>query len=312
MLGCEVLVYGVAVSYFILRYSIFGNPNSLGLVTGAVTTPVLLWAMIVSQGTRSYPRRVLVLILSILLLLSSYSRAGIGAAVLASVFLCLSLGRYRILAKGAAVALTGAVLVAATVPLPDTHNVHTDTLMDVFLYKGKAEAGVFGSRLSPWQQATDVIQKHPWFGSGFGTSETSVEGRQWGYAFQSMRGSIREHGNSYMALLEWVGLLGIVPFILLILLVVVNLGRVALWMRRTRSPFSPAIPIAAVVAAGMAHAIFEDWMFAPGYYMCVFFWSLAFILTDVLPRTVPVQAPAAAPYPHPSFGGSYVAASPGR
>jgi hypothetical protein len=41
----------------------------------------------------------------------------------------------------------------------------------------------------------------------------------------------------------------------------------------------------------MLHATFEDWMFAPGYYLCVFFWCMAFVLVDLAPspasRAVP-------------------------
>jgi hypothetical protein len=33
----------------------------------------------------------------------------------------------------------------------------------------------------------------------------------------------------------------------------------------------------------MVHAFFEDWLFAVGYYICVFFWALAFILLDFAP-----------------------------
>jgi hypothetical protein len=33
----------------------------------------------------------------------------------------------------------------------------------------------------------------------------------------------------------------------------------------------------------MIHAAFEDWLFAPGYYLCVFFWSMAFVFVDQLP-----------------------------
>jgi len=28
------------------------------------------------------------------------------------------------------------------------------------------------------------------------------------------------------------------------------------------------------------HAGFEDWLFAPGYYLCLFFWSMAFVFVD--------------------------------
>jgi hypothetical protein len=38
------------------------------------------------------------------------------------------------------------------------------------------------------------------------------------------------------------------------------------------------------------HAAFEDWLFAVGYPLCVFFWALAFVLVDVLPAHLPDPA----------------------
>ena len=75
------------------------------------------------------------------------------------------------------------------------------------------------------------------------------------------------------------------PFYLLVLLLAISLGRTAIWMRRTGNPFSPAIPIATLLTGAIFHATFEDWMFAVGYYMCVFFWALSFAFFDVLPNT---------------------------
>jgi hypothetical protein len=66
------------------------------------------------------------------------------------------------------------------------------------------------------------------------------------------------------------------------MLAAVNVKRVFAMIRRSGDAFSPAIPAAAIVAAGLVHATFEDWMFAVGYYLCVFFWAMAFILVDVL------------------------------
>ena len=77
------------------------------------------------------------------------------------------------------------------------------------------------------------------------------------------------------------GLMGVLPFFVLVFLTAVSAVRIWIWVWRTASPFSPAVPIAMVLTAGIAHATFEDWMFAVGYYMCVFFWSLAFALVDL-------------------------------
>jgi O-antigen ligase len=312
LLGCEVLVYFSAFQYFVRHVAFFGNPNSLGAVTGIATTPVLLWGAMVSESTRGHPRRMLALIISVLLVLSSYSRAGIGACVVSCFLLCLAMRRYRLLVKGAAVALAGAFLIAATVPLPDAHDVNTDTIIDVFLYKGKTEAGILGSRESPWQQTSAVIRNHPWFGSGFGTSDTGYDADQFTYAIQSMGGSIREHGNSYLAILEWVGILGVVPFLLLVLTIVTHVGRSYAMMFRTAEPMSPLIPITGVLIAGLIHAAFEDWMFAPGYYVCVFFWTLVFIHADLLWAAEAAPQAAASPAPAPYIRGGYGVLSPGQ
>ena len=312
LLGCELLVLVTAASYFVGHAQFFGNPNSLGVVTGVVTTPVLLWGLIMSEGTRAYTRRLIAVLLSLLLLLSSYSRAGIGAGVAASFLLCFTFRRYRLLMKGAGLGLLAALLIAATVPLPDSNDVHTDTLVDVFLYKGKTEEGVFGSRQSPWQQTSEVIQLHPWFGAGFGTSVTAVEGPQSDFAVKSSSGSAREHGNSYMAILEWVGLLGVLPFAMLVLVVGANAYRGIVYMRSTSDFRSPLAPITAVLVAGLLHAIFEDWMFACGYYMCVFFWALVFIQADLLPAAETAHAVAMNSYPSTSLDRRYGSLAPGR
>jgi hypothetical protein len=114
----------------------------------------------------------------------------------------------------------------------------------------------------------------------------------------------REHGNSYLAIAEWTGLLGMLPFYFLVALTAVNAARVFTWLRRTGNAFSAAVPAAAIVAAGLFHAMFEDWMFAVGYYLCVFFWAIAFIMVDVLPQPAVVYAPdIVIPMP-PRFAGA--------
>ncbi len=115
----------------------------------------------------------------------------------------------------------------------------------------------------------------------------------------------------YLAILEWVGLLGIIPFATLVLIVMVRSAQVLLWLRRSRDPFSPAVPIAVVMIAGLIHAGFEDWLFAVGYYLCIFFWSMAFVLIDVLPQTVPAYT-WSSPRFAPSTPGNLDLALPGR
>jgi hypothetical protein len=64
--------------------------------------------------------------------------------------------------------------------------------------------------------------------------------------------------------------------------------------------------MAMVLMAGLVHAFFEDWLFAVGYHLCVFFWIMAFLLKDLLPSpdevNVSYPSPAYAPILRPAPG----------
>jgi O-antigen ligase len=250
---------------------------------GVVAWPILFWGLIKGERPSVRRRRTVALVLCMLLLLGSYARAGIAAASISSALLCIGLRRYRLLLKGAAVALLAAILVVAFVPLERDAEVGDSSLIEHFVYKGKPSVGIWGSRLPVWDRTMAALREHPWFGTGFGTSSIEYSNTEGSGSFASSMEIRREHGNSYLAITEWVGLLGVVPFLVLVLLIGVNIGRVFTWMRRTGCPFSPAIPLAAFLAGGLVHAGFEDWLFAVGYHTCVFFWALAFMLPDLLP-----------------------------
>ncbi|HEV2728520.1 MAG TPA: O-antigen ligase family protein [Terriglobales bacterium] len=292
LVTCEVLVYINAVLHFIFHISLFNNPNSLGALTGVALTPLLAWGVVTSHDAVTRRRRSFAFIVSVLLLFFSLARAAIVGALLSCVLLCVVLRQYRLLAKGLAVALAAAALIAAVAPLQAPPQAsERDSLADVFVYKGKREAGLLGSRQTPWQQTFSVIQEHPWFGSGFGTSKTAVDEVVETRGFASNSKFTREHGSSYLAILEWQGLVGVSPFLALLMVAAVNAGKVLVSVRRTSDASFPALPMALVIIAGLVHAAFEDWMFAVGYYLCVFFWSFAFVLNDFVSRKIAVQMP---------------------
>jgi O-antigen ligase len=287
LVGCEVLTYVTAVSYFVFRWEIYGSVNSLGAVMGIAVVPITLWGFFAASTVTERRRRGFGLLLAMLLLMSSFSRASIGAAAVSSVAICIVLHQYRTIAKGIAVAILFAVASVMVVPVsveaPKWNG--SESVASVFLYKGKGEAGVLASRQGPWDETWKVIRDHPWFGSGFGTSLTGDDLTQIDTRFQGTHVDtrlIREHGNSYLAIAEWVGLMGVVPFYSLVALTIVNVRGALVRIRHTRDVRTPLVPLAAVVLAALVHAGFEDWMFAVGNYICVFFWALAFILVDVL------------------------------
>jgi O-antigen ligase len=285
--GCEILVYLTAISYFILHHDLFGNPNSLGAVMGVVAAPCMLWGILVSERGPNRWHRTLAFLLSLFLLFSSYARAGIMAAAVSCFLICLILRRYRLLMALLGTAVLEA-LVVATMLFPQSAQPQSAT--SIFLHKGHDEAGVLTSRRSNWDTTISSIQEHPWFGTGFGTSNSGNDVENFGNFVSSGQGS-REHGSSYLAIIEWVGLLGALPFFTMVILVVSKVSRSLVLIYRSGDSSSLAVPIIAVIAAGLIHAGFEDWLFAVGYYLCVLFWSFAFVLVDILSvaENIPVK-----------------------
>ena len=287
LIGCEALTYLSAVSYFVVRWGFYGSANSLGVVMGVVIVPLTLWGLLTANTVNERRRRGFALLVAMLLLMSSLSRASIGAAVLSSLALCIALRKYRLIFKGAAVAVLFAIAAVMIVPAAEEAPKlsESESVTSLFLYKGKQKGDFWASRKGPWSQTWDVIKDHPWFGSGYGTSLTGDDLTQVDVRYQGSHLDtrlIREHGNSYLAITEWVGLVGVIPFYFLVVLTALNVRKAFVRLYYEQNVYSPIVPAAAVVLAGLMHAAFEDWMFAVGYYVCVFFWAMAFILVDML------------------------------
>jgi O-antigen ligase len=293
LLAAEITVYVTAGAYLVAGMRIFGNPNSMGAVIGVAVTPFLLWGFLIAETPYQRHRRLAALLLAGVLLYTALSRAAMLAAAVMALTLLIALRRQRLLIQGAFLAI--AFISASAMVVPSHFDEFLDTITSNVVYKGKRNEGILGSRKTPWQETTAVIKEHPWFGSGFGTSDMG----QWaqrgnlsmapsGGGLYTREGANREHGNSYLALIEYVGLLGIIPFGLLFFLLARMLVQFFLWMRRTANPYHCAIPLAMMLLAGLVHAFFEDWLTAVGYYLCVFFWIGAFWLVDLMPRPIPV------------------------
>jgi O-antigen ligase len=287
LLACELITGFTAVAYFLLHVEIWGNPNSLGLVMGIGIAPLLLWGILIAETRPLRWRRSASFYLSIILLFYSLSRASIIAGIGSIAIACIVLRKQKLLLNGAMLALFAIAVTAILFPAKLASL--TDMSTSDIVYKGHREKGILGSRKSPWQQTVDVISEHPWFGSGFGTSPSGREDNGEGM-YSSNTDTSREHGSSYLAILEWVGLVGIVPFAALLLLLLWKTGQALSWMFRTRMSNHPMVPIVLIMVGGFIHAAFEDWLFAVGYYFTVFFWTLAFVLFDLAPARVSMEA----------------------
>ena len=278
LVGCEVFVALIAGFYF-TGGEVMGNPNSLGAVMGVVAAPILLWGTLLRQSSFSRWRQLLFFGLAMYLTFGSHARAGMAAALLGCSLLCLCLRRYMLLAKG--VVIFAILIAGAAIFRPAALSGTVSWINSDVIYKGKdPAAGLLNSRESPWQEARDAIRDHYWFGSGFGTSDTGLDPTEKLGEFASTSGASREHGSSYLEIVAWVGLVGTLPFLLLLGMLLGQILKTLAWMFRTANASHPAVPLAIMLLAGLVHAAFEDWLFAPGYYLCVFFWSMAFIFVD--------------------------------
>jgi O-antigen ligase len=250
------------------------------------TFPVLLWGWLTSDGRKVKFRRLVALLLCTYLVDFSLARAGMVTVALVTLIFCFCLRQYKLMVKTVALVLLLVTVIGMLAPR--TLYKSLGDLKDTVLYKGHKEEGALGSRRTTWGKSLASIKENPWFGTGYGTSaEGKDPGLNFG-RFASNSQTVRENGSSYMTIAEWVGLLGAVPFVALLAVTVANVWRVCAWMRRTADPRHYSIPLAMVVLAGLIHATFEDWLFAPGYYICVYFWVLAFLLADFVPHAVVV------------------------
>lgn len=281
VLGCEMFTGAMGFFYLVGREAM-GNPNSLGAIMSVFAAPILLWSALIDDTPVIHHRRMLLFGVAAYLLWHSHSRAGLLAAFVTCSLLCLCLRKYRLFAHGIVVLLI--FLTAAAIFDPDAFWATLRSTKNTVVYKDRdASLGMLSSRQTPWEHAMRSINKHLWFGSGFGTTDNGVDASAHLSKFSTIEGVTSENGSSYLSILSWVGIIGFAPFALLLLSLLAKVVRTCLWMLNTTSPHHLAVPLAMVIFAGLIHASFEDWLFAPGYYLCVFFWSMAFILTDYAP-----------------------------
>lgn len=303
IIGCEIFV-GANAAFRAMGIEAMGNPNSLAAVTGVVCAPILLWGALVGGERFTVLRRWALYAVCMYLVFASHARAGMAAALLSSGLLCLALRKYKMAVEGSVILII--VLAATAIFSPEALSALTSDVV----YKGAdQQLGVLASRESPWRAAIHNIREHPWLGTGFGTTANGEDANDEFRAFSSSLNSTAENGSSYLAITSGVGVLGMLPFAVLIIFLIGKIFKTISWMRKTASPVHPAVPLAMVMVAGIAHAAFEDWVFAPGYYLCVFFWSLAFVLVDVAPTVSLSDFPIrwqAKPIPRPLEGVSAI------
>jgi O-antigen ligase len=251
----------------------FGNPNGLA---GALvlTLPFIVGKAFASQnGTarfRSWWPRVVLRVASfatVALILLSRSRT-----VIVTMLVVLMLFAVATVRRKVEVVVVGSFLIGLTLIVVPAQAARP--AIKHFVYKGY-EGDVFFSRRESLEATWAMARERPWFGHGFGVAGDTMPGQAWGGGFTTPIGFGREKTNSYLGLVEEVGVVGTLPLLLGLGYGVYRAGR------RIRSiGWSDPIGMAllACVLSGLVHVNGEAWLTSAGSLEAFWFWWTAGVL----------------------------------
>jgi uncharacterized membrane protein YhaH (DUF805 family) len=275
-LGCALTVVHVLPTRPGYFAGPFGNPNSLGAFIPMVA-PVLLLNLKRSFDKAPQMRVANVLLITayLIFLFMSRCRAGLGAT-----FLACGWWLYFAHRRAFGLFLGGALVAAVIVGLYFPENVQN--MSQIYVYKGSSY--VFKSRADLVRASWEAAKESPLVGVGFGVSKGYSE--DWRFAFESA-GAGREKGNSFLALVEEVGLIGS-GFVLFPLawLFVTGTQRLMHFRRlhQMGEEFWVILTLSACLVGGLANSSMEAWLTSTGFFSTVLFWLvfgvLAARLTD--------------------------------
>ena len=245
----------------------FVTPNGIGAIYGIFFLPILAFAL--RKYKMGYAKLGLffVFILAAIQLVASQSRAGIMAGIASLLVLILGPRKW-----GSRILLVSLiVLMALVIYIPSPG----DNLIQRFIYRNEIELQGSG-RLPIWIATWERFLARPLFGSGLGVSETdsvmdSIAFTTGGYSI--------EKGNSYLAALEELGLVGVLLIVAILLAPILK----ACWKgfnnnNLSRSSNSSNLVIIAIVIAGLFNATFEAWLLSAGGILGFSFWIFASLL----------------------------------
>jgi O-antigen ligase len=197
----------------------------------------------------------------------SRSRTGIVAMIVVLLFFALVVIKQKL-----QVAIVGGFLIVATFMLVPAKA--AKPTVSRYVYKG-VQGDILSSRreslLTTWQMA----KERPIVGHGFGVSADTMAGQSWTGGFSTPIGFSREKSNSYLGVIEEVGLLGLLP-----LLAWLGYGVYRAARKLASIGWSDPIGMAllASVLSGLVHVNGEAWLTSAGSLEAFWFWWTAGVL----------------------------------
>jgi hypothetical protein len=257
----------------------FGNPNGLGAFIPLVA-PVLLLKLLRSfdKGPLIRVGNVLLTIAYFIFLVMSRSRAGLSGT-----FLACGWWLYFAHRRAFGVFLGGTLVAALFTSLyfPE----YVQNLGQVYVYKGSSY--VLKSRAELLRASWEAAKERPLMGGGFGVSKGYSE--HWEFAYESGAAG-REKGNSYLALVEEVGLIGAGFLLLPLAWALLAATRRLMDFRRLHQmaeEFWAILTLSACLVGGLADASMEAWLTSVGFFSTILFWLVFGVLAAHL--TTPLR-----------------------
>jgi O-antigen ligase len=240
----------------------FVNANDVAAIYGIFFLPVLAHELGKHRRGAAKWVYLVAIVLTGLQLLGSQSRAGIAAGIIAVAV--LSIPKRTLPVRLLIAGVTGILVVAVLLNMPIRSQVQRLVLRNEEVFTGSGRIPVWGEL---WQN----IQKKPLFGSGLGVSETTPAGSTTAFTSGDY---IIQKGNSYVALVEELGVVG--TALVLTLLLIPLLKACARGIRRSgQMGKEPNIALIAIILAGLANATFENWILSVGSTIGFSFWLFA-------------------------------------
>ena len=259
----------------------FGNANALGAFIPFIA-PVLLLKVLQSARKAPYTQafHIGLMIVFLAFLIMSRSRGGIVATIVACGWWLYFSSRKIFTQFMVGVLLSGVVL---TVYYPR----YVESLNQTYVQKGANY--VLQSRGKGLQASWDAAMESPIYGVGFGVAKGYSE--NWEFGFETA-GASREKMNSFLALVEEVGVVGSTFLMFPLVWVLVSSARRLLRIRRlhpSAGEFWPVLTLSACLVGGLANSLTEAWLTAAGFFAAIMFWLIFGVLAARL--TLPFRVP---------------------
>lgn len=279
-LGCVAAVLHVLPGTAIHFRGPFGNSNTLGAFIPLVA-PVLLLRVYQSANKEPVVRvahGALTALYAVCLVMSRSRTGIIGTFVGCAWWLYFS--SRRAFAWFVATGFLGAVILFAYFPA------YVGSLNQVYVQKGGRS--ILQSRQRLIEESWEAAKENPALGIGFGVSRGLSE--DWQFGFETGFAN-REKMNSFLAVVEEVGLVGVIFLVYPITWVLAASARrlkLIQTFHRSETEYWTVLTLSACMIGGLVDAMGEAWLTGVGFFSCIMFWLVYGVLAARL--TMPLRA----------------------